>query len=88
MWSSFPFAHGDTTPLIFYALYEIYSDISETHGIFYRFMNVLHQIGKKIHGFSHDMEATHEEDFVESFDVIWENVCRDIFSMVDYAIRS
>ena len=47
-------------------------------------MKVLHQIGKKIH----DMVATHDADFVESFDVIWERVCRDIFSMVDYAIRS
>ena len=52
-------------------------------------MKVLHQIGKNIHGFIHDnMAATHEADFVEYFDVIWERVCRDIFSMVDYAIRS
>ena len=34
------------------------------------------------------METTHEADFVESFDVIWERVCRDIFSMIDYASRS
>ena len=51
-------------------------------------MKVLHQIGRNIHGFIHDMAATHNADFVESFDVIWERVCRDIFSMVDYAIRS
>ena len=30
----------------------------------------------------------HEADFVESFDVIWERVCRDIFSMIDSASRS
>ena len=30
------------------------------------------------------MEATHEAYFVESFDVIWERVCRDIFSIIDY----
>ena len=30
----------------------------------------------------------HNAYFVESFDVIWERVCRDIFSMVDYAIIS
>ena len=51
-------------------------------------MKVLHQIGKKIHGCIHDMAATHDADCVESFDVIWERVCRDIFSMVDYAIIS
>ena len=34
------------------------------------------------------METTHEADFVESFDVIWERVCRDIFSMIVYAIIS
>ena len=50
-------------------------------------MKFLYQIGRKIHGFIHDMEATHEADFVEYFDIIWERVCRDIFSMVDYDIR-
>ena len=44
-------------------------------------MKVLHQIGKNIH----DMAATHDADFVESFDVIWERVCRDIFFMIDYS---
>ena len=34
------------------------------------------------------MEATHEAGFVESFDVLWEIVCRDIFSIIDYASRS
>ena len=82
-----PFSHGDTIPMIFFALYEIYFYISEPRDIFYIFMKVLHQIGKKINGFIHDMEATHETDFVESFDVIWKRVCRDIFSMVDYSIR-
>ena len=52
------------------------------------FFNVLHQIGKNIHGFIHDMEATHEGDFVEFFYVLWERVYRDIFSMIDYASRS
>ena len=47
-------------------------------------MNVIHKIGRNIHGFIHDMAATHEVDFVESFDVIWKRVCRDIFSMVGY----
>ena len=56
--------------------------------LFCRVMKVLYQIGKKIHDFIHDMQSTHEANFVESFDVIWENVCRDIFSMVYYAIRS
>ena len=83
-----PFAHGDTIPLIFYIVYDMYSDISEPHELFYRVMKVLHQIGRSIHGFIHDMEATHNADFVESFDVIWESVYRDIFSMVDYAIIS
>ena len=49
---------------------------------------MLHQIGKNINGFIHDMETTHEADFVESFDVIWERVCRDIFSMLNYSIIS
>ena len=49
---------------------------------------MLHQIGRKIHGFIHDMTTTHNAYFVESFDVIWERVCRDIFSMVDYVVRS
>ena len=48
-------------------------------------MRVLHQIGKKIHGLIHDMAATHEADFVESFDALWERVCRDIFYIIDYA---
>ena len=82
------FAHGDTIPLIFSHVYDIYSDISEPHELCYRVMKVLHQIGKKIHGFIHDMETTHEAYFVESFDVIWERVFRDIFSMADYAIIS
>ena len=51
-------------------------------------MKVLHQIGKNIHGLIHDMTTTHEVDFVESFDVIWKRVCRDICSMVDYAVIS
>ena len=48
-------------------------------------MKVLHKISRYIHGFIHDMAATHNADFVEPFDVIWEKVCRDIFSMFDYA---
>ena len=51
-------------------------------------MKVLHQIGKKIHGFIHDMAGTHEAFIVESFDIIWERVWKDIFSMVDYDFRS
>ena len=51
-------------------------------------MKVLHQIGKKIHGFIHDMEATQEVDFVESFDALWEGVCKDIFSIIYYAFKS
>ena len=47
-------------------------------------MKVLHQIGKNIHDLIHDMATTHEADFIEYFDVIWERVHRDIFSMVDY----
>ena len=39
-------------------------------------MKVLHQIGKKIHGLIHDMEATHEADFVESFYALWEGLQR------------
>ena len=50
-------------------------------------MNALHQIGKKIPSFINNMEATHEAYFVESFDVIWERVCRDIFSMINYDSR-
>ena len=83
-----PFAHGETKPLIFSVVNDIYYDILEPHELFYRVMKVLHQIGKNMHGFIHDMSATHEVDFVESFDVIWERVCKDIFSMVDYSIRS
>ena len=44
---------------------------------------MLHQIGKKIHGFIHDMVATHEAYFVEYFDVKGERVFRDIFSIID-----
>ena len=80
-----PFSHGDTIPLIFYVVYDIYYDILEPHELFYRVMKVLHQIGKNIHGLIHDMEATHEADFVESFDAIWERVCKDIFSMIYYS---
>ena len=83
-----PLAHGDTINLKFYILYDLYSDILEPHEIFYIFMKVLHHIWKNIHGFIHDMEATHEEDFVEPFDVIWERACRDIFSMINYSSRS
>ena len=78
-----PFAHGDTIPLIFSTVYDIYSDISETHEIYYRFMKAIHQIGKKIHGLIHDMESTQEVDFVGSFDALWEGVCRDILSIID-----
>ena len=83
-----PFAHGDTIPLIFYVVYDIYSDISETHELCYRVMKVLHQIGNKIHGLIHDMEARQEVGFVESFDALWEAICRDIFSIIYYASRS
>ena len=79
-----PFSHGDTITIVFYAIYDIYYDILEPCEIFYRFMKVLQQIGKNIHGFIHHMAATQEEHFVESFNVIWKIVCRDIFSMVDY----
>ena len=65
-----PFAHGDTIPLIFSSMYDIYSDISEPHELCYKFMKVLRQIGKKIHGLIHDMTTTHEADFVESFDYL------------------
>ena len=53
-----PFVHGDTTPLISSTIYDIYSDISEPRELCYRVLKVLHQIGKKIHGLIHDMEAT------------------------------
>ena len=53
-----PFAHGDTIPLIFSAMYDIYSEISEPHDLCYRVVKVLHQIGRKIHGFIHDMATT------------------------------
>ena len=69
-----PFAHGENTPLMFSTVYYLYSDISKTHEIFYIVIKVLHQIGKKINDFIHDMAATHETNFVESFDVIWERV--------------
>ena len=81
-----PFAHRDTIPLIFSAVYDIYSNISEPHELFYRVVKVLHQIGRKIHGFIRDTTTTHNAYFVESFDVIWERVCRDIFSIIDYAL--
>ena len=80
-----PFAHGDTIPMIFSLVYDIYSDISEPREIFYIFMKVLHQIGNNIYGIIHDMATTHEDDFVESFDALWERVCRDIFYIIDYA---
>ena len=70
-----PFAHGETIPLIFYSMYDIYYDISEPHDICYRFMKVRHQIGRKIH----DMEATHNADFVESFYVIWKEFAEIYF---------
>ena len=49
---------------------------------------MIHQIGKNIHGLIHDMEATHESDFVESFNALLERVCRGIFSIIDYASKS
>ena len=58
--------------VVFYDVYEIYSNISYTHDICYNFMMVLHKIGKNIHGLIHDMAATHEADFLESFDSLWE----------------
>ena len=67
-----PFTHGDTITLVFYDVYEIYSDISQTRDICYNFMKVLRQIGKNIHGLIHDMAATHEGDFLESIDSLWE----------------
>ena len=54
-----PLSHGDTIHLMFYAVYDIYYDILELHEIFYIVLKVIHQIGRKIHGFIHDMEATH-----------------------------
>ena len=83
-----PFTHGDTIHMIFSAMYDMYSDISEPRELSYRVMKILHEIGRKIHGVIHDMAATHNADFVESFDVIWEIVCKYIFSMVDYYIIS
>ena len=74
-----PFSHGDTIPLTFYAVYEFYYDISYPPDIFYRVMKVLHQIGKNIHGLIHNMEATDEVGFVESFDALWEGVFRYSF---------
>ena len=76
-----PFVHGDTIPLIFFVVYDIYSNILEPHELCYRVMKVLHQIGKNIHGFIHDMEATQEADFVESFDVIWEEFAQIYFQL-------
>ena len=83
-----PFTHGDTIPLIFSVVYDFYSYISEPHELCYIFMKVLHQIGKNIHGLIHDKAATQEADFVESFNAPWEGVCRDIFSIIDYASKS
>ena len=48
---------------------------------------MIYQIGRNIHGFIHDTTTTLNADFVESFHVIWERVCRDIFSMADYSVR-
>ena len=44
-----PFAHGDTIPMMFSFVYDIYYGISQPRENFYRVMKVLHQIGKKIH---------------------------------------
>ena len=82
-----PFSHAETITLIFPSLYDFYSDILDPRDPFYMVMKVLHQIGKNIHGLIHDMETAHEADFVESFDALWESVCRDIFSIIDYASR-
>ena len=82
-----PFTHGDTIPLIFSVVFDLYYGISEPCDIFYRLMKVIHQIGKKIHGLIHDMAATHGACFVDSFDVLSEIICRDIISIIDYASR-
>ena len=42
-----PFAHGDTIPLIFSSVYDIYFDISNPHDIFYRFMKVFIKLGRR-----------------------------------------
>ena len=69
-----PFGHGYTIPLILSVVYDIYSDISEPCELCYRVIKVLNQNGRNIHGFIHEMATTHNADFVESFDVIWEKV--------------
>ena len=79
-----PFGHGDTVPLIFSYVYDIYSYISDAHEIFYRVMKVIHQIWEKIRSFIHDMATTLEAYVVESFNVHWEIVRRDIFSIIEY----
>ena len=33
------------------------------------------------------MAATQEDDFVESFYALWEGVCKDMFSIIDYASK-
>ena len=65
-----PFTHGDTITMIFYALYDSYSDISEPHELSYRVRKAFHQFGKKMHDLIHHMAATQEYDFVESFDAL------------------
>ena len=50
-----PFAHGDTIPLIFSIVYDIYYDVSKPHELFHRVTKVRRQIGKNIHDFIHDI---------------------------------
>ena len=83
-----PFAHGDTITLLFSSLYEFYSDILDPCDIRYKVMKVLHEIGNIIHGLIHNMKATQEAYYVDSFDAIWEIFCRDIFPIIDYAFIS
>ena len=59
-----------------------------THELCYIVVKVIHQITRNIHGFIHDTTTTLNAYFVKSFDVIWESICRYIFSMADYDIRS
>ena len=71
--------------MVFYAPYELISDISEPHNLYYKTIKVSHHFWKKVHDQVHHYATTLEIEPVEFIDVLWlGDDCTDLFSISNF----
>ena len=79
---------GATIPWLLVAPYDLISDISEPHKLYYIIINVSRHFGKKVHDWVHHYVATLEIELIDFIDVLWLGYdCTDLLSIYDFMFR-